>query len=380
MKICYLADARSNHTRRWVEYFAKEHEIDLITLSYTKKEETAIPEEVYVKMNVRVHKVSKRMPFLMLAPFKIRRLIKKMKPDIVHAHYVTQYGFCGAFSSFHPLVMSTWGSDISEDPDKSKILRFLVKYAFKKADLVQTGDEPGKKRLIELGCNENKILIQPTGIDINRFSPETKSEDLRRKIGIEDKYSVFTVRGFRSGYNLDVFIKAIPHVLKEIPDVKFIIGGPDYNRGSEFKKLVEELGIDKDVLFTGLIPNAEMPKYLANADIYVGVANDPKKAGGGIGTTPMEAMACETPILLAERSYLKAYGRELANEPWFHGLVYKRLGEKDLADKIIHLLKNKELREELGKAGRKTALETGNLEKNLNEWGKLYDELVRGGR
>jgi len=39
MKICYLADARSIHTRRWVEYFAKEHEIDLITLSYTKKED-----------------------------------------------------------------------------------------------------------------------------------------------------------------------------------------------------------------------------------------------------------------------------------------------------------------------------------------------------
>ena len=109
MKICYLADARSGHVRRWVEYFAKEHEIDLITLAYTKKEDTFVPEEVYKKMNVRVHKVSKKMPFLLFAPFKIRRLIKKIKPDIVHAHYVTQYGFCGAFSGFHPLIVSPWG-------------------------------------------------------------------------------------------------------------------------------------------------------------------------------------------------------------------------------------------------------------------------------
>jgi hypothetical protein len=146
MKICYLADARSNHTRRWVEYFAKEHEVDLITLAYTRKEDTAVPEEVYEKMGVRVHKVSKPMPFLLFAPFKIRRLIKRIKPDIVHAHYVTQYGFCGAFSGFHPLAVSTWGSDVSEDPEKSKILRLLVKYALKKADLVQTGDELGEKR------------------------------------------------------------------------------------------------------------------------------------------------------------------------------------------------------------------------------------------
>ena len=94
MKLCFLADVRSIHTRRRVEYFAKEHEIDLITLNYPKKEGAFVPEEVYRKReNVRVHKVSKKMPFLLVAPFEIRRLIKKIKPDIVHAHYVTQYGF-----------------------------------------------------------------------------------------------------------------------------------------------------------------------------------------------------------------------------------------------------------------------------------------------
>ena len=109
MRLCFLADRRSIHTKRGVEYFAKGHEIDLITLSYTKKEDTSIPEEVYTKMSVHVHKISKKMPFLLLAPFKIRKLMKKIKPDIVHAHYVTQYGFCGAFSGFHPLIASHWG-------------------------------------------------------------------------------------------------------------------------------------------------------------------------------------------------------------------------------------------------------------------------------
>ena len=37
MKIGYIADARSTHVRRWIEYFAKEHEIDLITLSYKRR-------------------------------------------------------------------------------------------------------------------------------------------------------------------------------------------------------------------------------------------------------------------------------------------------------------------------------------------------------
>ncbi|MCK4730887.1 MAG: glycosyltransferase, partial [Methanophagales archaeon] len=134
MRLCFLADRRSIHTKRWVEYFAKEHEIDLITLSYTKKEDTFVPEEEYKKMNVRVHKVSKQMPFLLLAPFKIRRLIKKIKPDVVHAHYVTQYGFCGTFSGFHPLVISPWGSDILVDPHDSWIIKALVRFALKRGD------------------------------------------------------------------------------------------------------------------------------------------------------------------------------------------------------------------------------------------------------
>jgi len=50
----------------------------------------------------------------LFAPLKIRRLIKKIKPDIVHAHYVTQYGFCGAFSGFHPFIVSPGESDIAE--------------------------------------------------------------------------------------------------------------------------------------------------------------------------------------------------------------------------------------------------------------------------
>ena len=50
--------------------------------------------------------------------YKVRKLIFSIEPDIVHAHWATSYGLLAAVSGFHPLVISTWGSDIMDSPQK----------------------------------------------------------------------------------------------------------------------------------------------------------------------------------------------------------------------------------------------------------------------
>ncbi len=373
MKICVLADAISIHTKKWVEYFAKEHEIDLITFSYTKKEKEYVPEKFYKECNnVRLYKISKNVPFIFISPFKIRKIIKKMDPDIVHAHYVTQYGFCGALSGLHPFVVSAWGGDIARDPEKSKIFRFLVKFALKKADLVHTGDEPGKKRLLELGCDEGKIFIQPFGIDVNRFSPEAKSKSLKEKLGITDKYSVINARHLKPEYDVNTFIKAIPWVLKKIDNVKFIVGGGGFIE-RELRELVLKLGINDYVLFLRGVEHDEMHRYLASVDIYVDTfVEGTHKGGGGIGATTMEAMSCGTPQILAKSVSVN----ESSN--WFYGLTYEPLNPKDLAKTIVYLLKNEELRIEIGKKSREMAIEIGDWEKNLKIQESFYEKLTKG--
>ena len=365
MKICYLADASSIHTQRWVKYFAERgHEVHLISYNPARIENV----KIYV-----LPKIKNQFLTFILRFFEVKKLVKKIKPDLLHAHYISGYGWYGAFTRFHPFVVSAWGSDIAVDPERSKLHRFLVKYVLKKADLVHTGDEPGKERLIELGCDKSKILIQPMGIDTNRFSPRARSEDLRRKLGIEDKYSVLCARWFKPLYNVDIFIKAMLYVLKEIPNVRFIICGAGPLE-SQFKKLVEKLEINKDVVFTSLIPNAEMPKYLASIDVYADTAiHLTNKGGGGIGVTTMEAMACETPQILAKSVSVKD------SSNWFHGLTYEPLNPKDLAKKIVYLLKNEELRGEIGKKSRETALEIGDWKKNLKIQENLYEKLTEGG-
>ena len=373
MKIAFLASGQSVHVVRWVRYFAdKGYDVHLITIGGMKP----------IK-DVKVHQVKFLRKFAFpLTVWRIRKAVKEIDPVVLHAHYISHYGVYGALAGFHPLVLSAWGSDISTDPERSRIIRFLVRFALKRADLVHTDDEFGRKRLMELGCDAEKIFVQPGGVDTQRFSPKARSQSLRRSLGIDDVYSVICARWWRPEYRVDVFIKAIPLVLKKMPDVKFILlgGGRLENR---LKELARKLGVYENIVFVGRVPEEEMPKYLASADVYVDTTSDYRvgrfgdvvvaRGGGGMGQTTRQVMACGTPQILPDKRHVRL-------GQWFQGLMYKQLDHQDLDEKIVQLLKDRKLRGKIGEKSRKTALEICDLEKTMKKWETIYHKLKGSAR
>jgi glycosyltransferase involved in cell wall biosynthesis len=371
IKIAYLADGSSVHTKRWLDYFSsRDYEVHLITYKRTRIE------------NVKVHRVATAKTKIPFRVIQTIRLVRKIKPDILHAFYITNNGAIGALSGFHPLVLSAWGSDISVDPEKHRILRFLVTFALKRADLVHTGDEVGRKRLMELGCDAETVFVQHGGVDTQRFSPKARSQSLRRSLGIDDVYSVICARWWRPQYRVDVFIRAMPLVLKAIPDVRFILlgGGSLENK---FKELARRLGVYESVLFIGRIPEEEMPKYLASVDVYVDTVSDYRvdatgdilvaRGGGGMGQTTRQVMACGTPQILSDQLSVRL-------SDWFRGLRYKQLDNRDLAEKIVELLKHERLRRKIGEESRKVVLQICDLEKIMKKWEAIYQQLRNSNR
>jgi len=127
MRICFLAGPGSIHTRRWVSWFAqKGHDVHIV-----------FPESIFSPYSIKVDGTSlhpfRTMPMvsskshLFLQPldhWRVRHIIRRIKPDILHAHYLIDYGFRAACSGFHPLVLTAWGSDVLIAPKKSKISRW----------------------------------------------------------------------------------------------------------------------------------------------------------------------------------------------------------------------------------------------------------------
>lgn len=375
VRLAFLADGESVHTKRWLKYFVgKGYDIHLIT-------STAKP----IK-GVKIHKLrfslARNAYFLAhtsfpLRAWKIRKTVRKINPDVLHAHYITNYGLCGALSGFHPLILSPWGSDITTDPERSRIKKLLIRFAFERADLVQIDTELGKKRLIELGCDPRKIFMQQWGVDTNRFSPKARSQSLRRKLGIDDAYSVLCARYWRPLYNVEVFVEAVPLVLKEIKNVKFIMlgGGP---LEPKLKELARKLGVYENIVFVGKVPEEEMPKYLASVDVYVDTLSEYRfdasgdvtvaRGESGYGQTTRQIMACGTPYVLSDMLGVRSGS-------WFQGLMYKQLDHRDLAEKIVQLLKDEKRRRRISEKSRKIALEIFDLEKTMGKWETVYHEL-----
>jgi|SRR3989344_596980 len=346
MKICFLAGANSVHSYKWVNYFAdRGHEVHWI--SFTENNQGQIKD-------IAFYQISKPFPFNF---FELRKILKTIRPDILHAHYAGVNGFLAALCGVHPFVLTAWGSDVLI-AGTSIFKKFFVKYALKKADLITCDAEHMKTAMVKMGVPESKIKIIYFGVDVKKFSPEQSVQKQSSK--------VISLRSLEPVYNIETLIKAVPVVLKEFSGIKFIIAG----KGSEetnLRKLAEDLGVSDSVDFVGLISQDKLPEYLRTSDIYVSTS----LSDAGIASSTAEAMACGLSVIITD------FGD---NGKWVKdgesGFLMPLRDFKFLAEKIIYLLKNPEERLELGSNARKVIKEKNNYYKEMEKMEKLYRLLI----
>lgn len=290
MKICFIADATSIHTTRWVKYFSKlGHEIHLIT--YEPPENPVEGANLYV-----IDSVFKNL--YLAFPFrhiKIMRIIKRIKPDIVHAHFITKFGFHGALLDFHPFIMSAWGSDVLVLPKTSKLLRYFTKFSLKKADLIHAVSEYMAKEITSsFGGPMLNIKVVPFGINSKQFNLNVEFAQTRQLLAGENDPIVISARNFEPVYNIECFINAIPLVLTKVPNTKFVLLGKGTLR-SRLEEMAEEFGISDSVKFIGHVPHEELQNFFSCADVYVSTS-----LSDSLGVSNLEAIACGLPVILTD--------------------------------------------------------------------------------
>ncbi len=367
MRICYLANVNSIHTQGWVKYFANHgQEVHLISpMPFRGNNIENIKLYMLKRFNPRIPIISLLIN-LPLNVIQVRHWIREIKPDILHAHYITSYGFLGALSEFHPLVLSAWGSDVLVAPKNSKINKVIVKSTLRKADLVTCDGENHAAEVKRLGVDPKRIRVIYFGVDTQKFSPQPKKEGVREELGIKDSPTVISLRHLRPIYDVESLVLAAPLVLKKIPQAKFIIAGDGKQRG-HLENLANSLHISDCIRFVGMIPHDELPEYLASADVYVSTS----LSDGGISISTLEAMACGLPVVVTNSGDNKKWIKEEEN-----GFVIPVREPSQLAEKIVYLLRNPDIRERFGKMNRKIVEEKQNYEKQMGKFAKLYGELI----
>ena len=201
------------------------------------------------------------------------------------------------------------------------------------ADHVVTISETMKEAIIERGVDAERITVVPNAVDMDSFAPQKKKAKLIRQLGLRKK----TVLGYISNISRreghDILIKAIPLMVKTNPNIVLLIVG-DGREKSNMEKLVSELHIENQVIFTGNIDHRQIKDYYSIIDLFIVPRRRDYASDLVTPLKPYEAMAMKIPLLVSNRPALL----EIIGEN--RGFSFATENVKDLAEVAIGCLEN----------------------------------------
>lgn len=354
MKIAFLAGYNSIHTVRWVNEMAKRgHEVHLLTV---------YPGSERLEGSISVYTLPFKPPFgYYLNTIHVRRLLLKIKPDILNTHYASGYGTLARLSGFHPNLLSVWGADVFDFPYKSKSQMDLIRKNLCAADRIASTSHVMKRQVEMLYMPEKEIAVTPFGVECDLFKPKLVDRDNSRiRIG--------TVKTMAPKYGIATLIEAFALAKKAVnEEVELILvgGGP---QEAELRVLAKKLGIIDCVQFVGPVPHADVPKWLNSFDIYAALSESESES---FGVAVIEASACGVPVMVSDAGGLPEVVIDAVT-----GYIVPRKNPGAAAEKIIRLIFDGPARKSMGAAGREFVLCNYMWKENADRMEKLYHEVI----
>ena len=352
VKILYLAHSGNPHTQKWVRHFVQRgDEVHVASLFNGPIEGAALhpfwrPTETKLDYFFNIGMV--------------RKLAQKLKPDILHSHYATGYGFLGAFSNYHPFVISTWGMDVLGFPETSPFHRKLLRWNLSRADVVcATSHQLAEATKPYLSSSKNP-LITPFGVDLRMFHPASENKKRTLNVGI--------VKSLEPKYGVEFLIRAFAQSQKKFPNIRLLIVGDGY-LGESLKKLAFELHVFDKTEFTGRVPHDHVPQWLNRIDVFV---NPSIHESETFGVAVLEAAAAEIPVVVSQIGGLPEVVQD-----GITGFLVPPRDVHALAEKIELLVSDENLRRRMGKAGREFVKKNYDWNENAKIMERLYDSLLR---
>ena len=228
---------------------------------------------------------------------------------------------------------------------------------------------PIEPELVEKFYNvRRKMYVVPPGVDIDYFKPEAK----QRKINVPERY-VFTTGRIEWTKGFDLLVSAFASVVASIDDISLLIGGGstkptriEIDVRKKIDSIARELGISEKVIQIGRISNEDLPAYYAKSELVVLPSRYDL-----FGMVAIEALACGKPVIVSKYAGVhKIIARDF-------GIVVDPLNKEELADRIIYLLRNPDIRKQMGLKGREFVerkMIWQNLAKDLKN---IYDKEIQ---
>jgi glycosyltransferase involved in cell wall biosynthesis len=342
LRLAFVAPGNSIHTRRWLEYFARQgHQVGLVS---------------YGPLTIRIEGIDLLLAHRSLsqdaglgryaelgrAAMRTRGAIRGFAPDLVHAHFVTGPGWLVAATGCRPFVVSAWGSDILVD-SRRRALGFVNRFVLRRADCVLCDSDELAAEVEKLAP---KVRVERAmwGVDVERFSPDERSA------GVEDaQFTVLPIRGLRPLQQPEVVVTAFTQLRDEGVDARLLLklGPSDDAVPASVARLVAQIDAGDAVEIVERVPHEQVAELYRRADVCVSVPTT-----DGTSVALLEAMATGAAVVASDIP---------ANREWItdgeNGLLVPSADATALGKALLRLAADPEERARLGRAARQTAVE-----------------------
>ena len=314
-----------------------------------------------------------RLPFPFLKKYRLKKIIKNFKPDIIHIqdHFIISKAVVRlnrklkipiiATNHFMPenLTMLVHGQKL-----KQYFENFLWKdfsKVFNQVKLVTTPTETGVE-IIRDRLHVKTIAIS-SGIDLEKFTPFGDTKKIKAKYNIPDKPILLYAGRVDPEKHIEEILQAVAIASKKI-DFYFVIVGKGISKKS-LEKMVDELGINKNVIFTGFVPDEDLPYFykLSRCFIIASIAEL-------LSLVTLQAMASGLPIIAVKAGALVELVKDKLN-----GYLYNEGDLPAIVQYIENILTNDVLYREMSKKSLELVREH-DINKTLKSFEEIYQDFA----
>jgi glycosyltransferase involved in cell wall biosynthesis len=314
-----------------------DHENQYTIYALTKHAQNALQ---VTNKNFHIKPISPQGKLLGLA-FGVAREMKRHPVDLLHASFVPPLNVPGKFV----MTMTCW-SQYSEPELYPPLVRWRLVYLLNRgiphSSAMFCYTDFLKQKVIEkFRYDPERIFVTPPGIgdEMHRIEDQAALADYQRDLQIKQPYILF-IGALTKRKNVHRLVEAYSRAVHEaqLPHHLVLVGEKLFDT-SALDEAIEKSGLKDRIIFIGQRPHSELPWLYSGADAYIFPT-----LSEGFGLTPLEAMACGTPVVASNVTSVPEVVADAA-------LLVDPLNVDDIAAGIQRVLTDNELRADMVRKG-----------------------------
>jgi glycosyltransferase involved in cell wall biosynthesis len=307
---------------------------------------------------------------------QMRSLVRRLKPDVVHAHNAWGPGWYGASVGLHPFVIHAYGGDLLPEQygGRPAVERAFTAWSCRAADRIVVTGHHMIDAAAQFGVARDRLMLLPRGVDVEHYRPGLDTSELRRRLGVGGDDPVILSPRYQVDealYNLDIVINAFAAIRKQHPRAVCVqLYDPARESGrARLEGLAAERGVADAYRLVPAVDNASMPLFYNLADVVVSVPSS-----DGFPVTVLEASACAAALVVSDLPYCAEWFQSGRN-----GVVVPVRDAKQLAHAVAGLMTDGDRRRRMGAAGRRLVEARADSRRCMDDLEGVYRTLLAAG-